>query len=278
LTAPTRGVDRTRTTLYEKEGGMQVTLPHDASLHGHRVDAVLRYLTISTGLAFAVMAGILLIAVLFHRGRNRQAHYTHGHAGRDRMVAVIAGAAVLFGIDAVAVVRSAGQLRSGFWHYPDADPQAVRVEVTAQQWVWTFRYPGGDGRFNTPDDIVTLNELRVPVGRPVVLQLTSKDVVHSLYLPNFRTKIDAIPGATTRMWFEAKETGLFEIGCAQHCGAWHYKMRGELTVMDADAFVGWSRRAAAESALRSQPPGPGAPTGMGTTASPPDGWTWKLTP
>ena len=69
------------------------------------------------------------------------------------------------------------------------------MEVTAQQWAWTFRYPGADGRFNTADDFVTLNELRVPVDRAVYLQLTSKDVVHSFYLPNFRNKIDAIPGA-----------------------------------------------------------------------------------
>ena len=59
----------------------------------------------------------------------------------------------------------------------------------------------------TPDDVVTLNELHVPVGRPVYLKLRSKDVVHSLYLPNFRTKIDAIPGSTTRLWFQAQEAG-----------------------------------------------------------------------
>jgi len=225
-------------------------LPRDASLHGHFVDGILGYLTVTTGLCFGVLLAILMVAVLFHRGRRRTAHYTHGDRPRDRLPALIAGAVVLFGIDAVALVRSTERLREGMWRYPDGDPQATRVEVTAQQWAWTFRYPGGDGQFNTPDDIVTLNELPVPVGKPVYVQLTSKDVIHSMYLPNFRTKIDAVPGTITRMWFQPTEVGTYEIGCAQHCGAWHYKMRGELTVLSAEAFARWQARAAADAALR----------------------------
>jgi cytochrome c oxidase subunit 2 len=259
-----------------------ITLPHDASLHGHRVDAVLAYLTVSTGLAFGTMAAVLMVAVLFHRGRKRQAHYTHGAGARDRLVAAVAAAIVLFGIDAVAVVRTSEQLRMGFWRYPDADPRAVRVQVTGQQWAWSFRYPGADGRFNTDDDILTLNELRVPVGRPAYLQLTSKDVVHSFYLPNFRNKIDVIPGAITRMWFQPQEIGTFEIACAQHCGAWHYKMRGELTVMEDDAFSRWSVRAAVDTALRAGGANPGASGPQGAEPMPAttaaaalgDGWPW----
>jgi cytochrome c oxidase subunit II len=261
-------------------------LPHDASAHGHHVDAVLRFLIVSTGTCFAIMAAILLVSVVFHRGRGRTARYTHGNRRRDRMAAALAGAVVLFGIDAVAVVRSAGALRSDFWAFPDADPRAVRVEVTAQQWAWTFRYPGADGVFATPDDIVTLNELRVPVDRPVTLQLTSKDVVHAMYLPNFRTKVDAIPGTVTRMWFAPREVGTFEIGCAQHCGAWHYKMRGELTVMAGEGFGRWLERAGADAALRvtaAAAAGTGtaataaaaAAAAADTRASLSDGWTWN---
>jgi cytochrome c oxidase subunit 2 len=265
-------------------------LPHDASAHGHDVDAILRFLLIGTGSCFAIMAAILLVSVVFHRGRGRTARYTHGNRRRDRMAAALAGAVVLFGIDAVAVVRSAGALRRGFWDFPDADPRALRVEVTAQQWAWTFRYPGPDGVFATADDIVTLNELRVPVDRPVTLQLTSKDVVHAMYLPNFRTKVDAIPGTVTRLWFEPREAGAFEIGCAQHCGAWHYKMRGELTVMAAEGFGRWLERAGADAALRATAASVvGAATGTATTATATataaagadihaslgGGWTWN---
>ena len=244
------------------------SLPRDASTHGHRIDEIIGYLTVTTALVFGVMLAILLAALLLHRGRNRVAHYTHGVRSRDRLAAIAAGAVVLFGIDAVAVVRSAGALRSGFWHYPDGDPRAYRIEVTAQQWAWNFRYPGADGLFNTADDVVTLNDLRVPVGRPVYLQLTSKDVVHSFYLPNFRTKIDAVPGTVTRLWFEAKEAGTFEIACAQHCGAWHYKMRGELTALAEADLARWQGRAAADAALRYE-----AADGEAH-----DGWAWMPAP
>lgn len=247
---------------------MPIALPHDASRSGHQVDAVLRFLTIGTASCFAALAAVFLIAVLFHRGPRRQAHYTHGDRGRDRLVALVVGAIVLFGIDAVALVRSGSELRAGFWNYPDGDPRAVRVEVTAQQWAWNFRYPGADGLFNTADDIVTLNDLRVPRDHPIYLQLTSKDVVHSLYLPNFRTKIDAIPGAVTRLWFQPVETGSFELACAQHCGAWHYKMRGELTVLDEAAYATWSSRAAADATLRYD----------AADVEAHDGWPWSPAP
>jgi cytochrome c oxidase subunit 2 len=227
------------------------------------VDAILRYLTLTTGGAMAILTAVFLWVVLMHRGKRRQAFYTHGDRPRDRLLAALAGLVVLVGIDAVALVRSAEQLRTGFWRYPDADPRTVRVEVTARQWSWTFRESGSDGRFGTPDDVVTLNELRVPVDRPVYLQLTSKDVVHSLYLPNFRNKIDAVPGAVTRMWFHPRETGVYEIACAQHCGAWHYKMRGELAVLSADDYDRWSERAAIDPALTGADAGEAWPWGSG---------------
>ena len=70
----------------------------------------------------------------------------------------------------------------------------MRIEINAHQWAWDARYAGPDGKFNTEDDIVTLNDIRVPVGAPVILQLASTDVIHSFYLPNFRVKQDAVPG------------------------------------------------------------------------------------
>jgi cytochrome c oxidase subunit 2 len=233
---------------------MPFGLPHDASTNGHQVDAVFGYLTFTTALCFGVMATILIIAVVFHRqGGRGQVRYTHGNRWRDRAVAGGVGLLVLLGIDLVTVVRSAGPLRTGFWSYPDGDGNAVRIEVLAQQWAWNFRYAGPDGQFNTADDVLTLNDLRVPVNRPIYLQLTSKDVVHSFYLPNFRTKVDAIPGTITRLWFQSRETGVFEIACAQHCGTWHYRMRGELTALSANDFETWTRRSAEDARLRFDP-------------------------
>jgi cytochrome c oxidase subunit 2 len=249
---------------------MTAQLPHDASVNGHLVDGIFRYIGVTTTACFLVMAVVLFAAVAFHRerGGRRQARYTHGNGRAAGVMSVLVAAAIFFGIDAVALRRSATDLRDHFWRFPDGDPTALRVEVTAQQWAWTFRYAGADGRFDTADDIVTLNELHVPVATPIYLKLRSKDVVHSFYLPNFRTKIDAVPGSTTRLWFQAREPGLFEVGCAQHCGVNHYKMRGLLTVTSDGDFRRWAERAAADSALRRD-------NGPAAELAGADGWDWE---
>jgi cytochrome c oxidase subunit 2 len=123
----------------------------------------------------------------------------------------------------------------------------VRIEVQAHQWAWNGRYPGPDGKFNTEDDVVTLNDLRVPVGVPVIVELASVDVIHSMNLPNFRVKRDAVPGDLTRLTFKARTPGEYEIACAQHCGPNHYKMRGVLTVLPMERYRDWLRVAEADA-------------------------------
>jgi cytochrome c oxidase subunit 2 len=174
-------------------------------------------------------------------------------------------------VDAVLALRAADALGTRFWSYPDGDPQALRVEVTARQWSWSFRTAGPDGRFGTPDDVVSLGELHVPVGRPLYFKLRSKDVVHSLYLPNFRTKLDAIPGRTTRLWIQATTAGRYEVGCAQHCGVSHYKMRGLLIAEPEADYTAWLERAEIDSRLRYDP----AEAGQDSNS---DGWDWEATP
>jgi len=83
------------------------------------------------------------------------------------------------------------------------------------------------------------------VDTPIYVQLTSTDVIHSFYLPNFRTKMDAVPGQVNRLWFQAKEPGEYDIGCAQHCGTHHYKMKALLTVLSANDFKSWQAQQSA---------------------------------
>jgi cytochrome c oxidase subunit 2 len=225
--------------------------PRDASLDGHLVDGAFAYLTVSTAICLAIVVLVMGAALLFHRHRaGRVAHYTHGDRRRDHILTLLVAIGMFLGIDAVLAGRSLGHLEARFWRYPDGDPKAVRVEVTARQWAWTFRLAGPDGRFGTGDDVVTLNELRVPTGRPIYLKLHSKDVIHSLYLPAFRTKIDAVPGTTTRLWFQVREAGTYELGCAQHCGVSHYKMRGELVATPEAEWHVWVVRATEDGRLR----------------------------
>ncbi|HXU61323.1 MAG TPA: cytochrome C oxidase subunit II, partial [Polyangia bacterium] len=184
---------------------MRIVLPRDLSLDGHLVDRALGYLTVTTGVAFATALGVMLAALVLHRARAGRtwAQHTHGNRARDRALTFAVALILFVGIDVTLAVRADRDLDAHFWRYPDHDASALRVEVMARQWAWSFRTAGPDGRFGTADDVVTLNELDVPVGRPVYLKLRSRDVVHSLYLPSFRFKIDAIPGSTTRAWFQA---------------------------------------------------------------------------
>jgi cytochrome c oxidase subunit 2 len=128
---------------------------------------------------------------------------------------------------------------------------AVTVQVTAQQFQWNFHYPGADGQFgrtdltlvsptnfigldeNDPaskDDIVSVGEMHVPVNKPVIVRLRSKDVIHSFFLPNHRVKQDAVPGLSVEIAFTPNVAGPYELACAELCGAQHYRMRGFLTV------------------------------------------------
>jgi cytochrome c oxidase subunit 2 len=246
---------------------VNLSIPRDASLDGHVVDGVLAYLTLCTGIAFAVLVLVLAITLIFHRARagRPHAHHTHGDSGRARLLTFGVGLTLFVAIDVTLAVRASSHLRDRFWNYPDADPNALRVEVTARQWAWTFRTAGPDGRFATADDVVTLGELHIPIGRPIYLKLRSKDVVHSLYVPSFRTKIDAIPGSTTKLWFQAQEAGRYEIGCAQHCGVSHYKMRGWVIATPEDEYRAWLARAETDSRLRFDP---------ADTAALQEGWPW----
>jgi cytochrome c oxidase subunit 2 len=222
--------------------------PPDLSLDGHRSDFLFNLTTVSITILFFIMVGILLWASLVHRDGKNKAHYEHGVGTKHLILTAIISSVIFFGVDGPLLGFSFRDLNAAFFKYPTQAEKPVTVEVFAQQWAWNFRYPGTDGKFNTADDVVTLNDMHIPVGKPVLIKLRSKDVIHSFYLPHFRTKQDAVPGATTQLWFQAKDAGKVEIGCAQHCGVSHYKMRGWLTVESPEQYNQWlkSEEAAAQ--------------------------------
>ena len=222
-------------------------LPRDVSLDGHRIDFLLWTSTVGIALLFVIMVGILVWAMVKHRAPHK-AHYDHGVGRHSAMMAMAISGSIFFGLDGWLYVNAMMDMNV-LWNFPAADdPAVLRVEVNAQQWAWNFRYTGPDGKWNTPDDIVTLNDLRVPVDTPVHFQIAAKDVIHSLYFPNLRIKQDAIPGNITQMWTQATQTGEFDIACAQHCGTHHYKMKGTLTVLPKEDYARWAAETSAESA------------------------------
>jgi cytochrome c oxidase subunit 2 len=214
-------------------------LPRDASVDGHRVDWLIEFTTIATAIIFVLVGAVLLVAIVRHR-RQHRAHHDHGSKAS---IGVLVGfvAVVALAVDGNLFVHTLIDMERFFWNFAAAEERAdtVRIEVQAHQWAWNGRYAGPDGRFGTEDDVVTLNDLRVPVGVPVIVQLASVDVIHSFNLPNFRVKRDAVPGEITKLTFQAREAGEYVISCAQHCGPNHYKMRGVLTVLSPERYREW---------------------------------------
>jgi cytochrome c oxidase subunit 2 len=107
---------------------------------------------------------------------------------------------------------------------------ADRYYVVGKQWMWKYQHPAGNRE---------INNLHVPVGRPIELVITSEDVIHSFYIPAFRIKRDAVPGRYSTAWFEATQVGTFDIFCAEYCGAEHSLMIGRITVMEPADYEAW---------------------------------------
>ena len=117
---------------------------------------------------------------------------------------------------------------------------AVEIAVVGKQWMWKLQHPDGQRE---------INELHVPVGRPVRLTMASEDVIHSFYIPAFRMKKDVLPGRYSIAWFEATRPGRYHIFCAEYCGTKHSGMIGSVEVMEPVAFQNWLAGGAASESL-----------------------------
>lgn len=117
------------------------------------------------------------------------------------------------------------------YHYLYRPPAgAMEIHVIGRQWMWKLQHPNGRRE---------LNELHVPLGRPVKLILASQDVIHSFFLPAFRVKQDVLPGRYTTVWFEATRLGVSRLFCAEYCGTDHSRMVGRVTVMEPEKYQAW---------------------------------------
>jgi cytochrome c oxidase subunit 2 len=233
-------------------------LPPLASEHGAQVDALFRLtLWITVTVFVLVHLGLGLFAWLYRYREGRRAV----HFPEQRTLEVIWTLAPT--VILILLISMGARVWSQVM-LSEPPPDAFVVEVVGQQFKWAFRYPGRDGRFgrvdpdlideqNNPlgidledpasqDDIffpAGQGELHLPVNRPCLVLIRSKDVLHSFYLPNFRVKMDAVPGMTTRFWFVPTRTGTFELACAELCGLGHYQMRGTVVVEDEATLRRW---------------------------------------
>ena len=217
-------------------------LPEGVSTYSGVIDELFYMILIVTGIAFVVTEALLIYFVIRYRRREGvRAKYTHGNNTLEVVWTIVPAVMLVF---LAFVSRNAWNEIKG-----EIPPVDETVVVTAEQFNWEVRYEGADGTFDTPDDVITSNEMRLPVDTPVRIRLRSKDVLHSFFVPEFRLKQDAVPGITIDVWVEATKTGDYEIACAELCGFGHYSMRGILTVMEPEAYRTWVQEAQAEVAV-----------------------------
>ncbi|MHC2280922.1 cytochrome c oxidase subunit 2 [Bradyrhizobium diazoefficiens] len=206
-----------------------------------------------TGFVFTAVILFMAYCVFrFHHKEGRQAAYNPENKKLEWWLSVGTGVGV------------AAMLAPGLvvWHqFVTVPADATEVEIMGQQWQWSFRLPGKDGRLGTSDvrnispenpmglnrddphgqdDVVIENgDLHLPIGKPVKVLLRSVDVLHDFYVPEFRAKMDMVPGMVTYFWIRPIRAGTFDVLCAELCGAAHYQMRAKVIVEAESDYHAW---------------------------------------
>jgi cytochrome c oxidase subunit 2 len=229
--------------------------PENISQHGVGIDRQFTITLLVVAFAFVAAQVGLGYTVWKYRAtsddKKERATYSHGN---NRLEVVWTAITALIFIS----LAVAGQRVWASLHFQDAPPGTFEIRVAAQQFQWNFHYPGKDKAFGRTDpklindgnqnfvglddtdehakDDIVAPTLVVPLNRPVRLLLRSRDVTHSLWIPNMRYKQDAVPGLEIPVHFTAQKVGQYEIACAELCGQLHYKMGAKMLVLPEEEF------------------------------------------
>ena len=225
-------------------------LPENVSSYGADVDWLFQFIYAITGItALLVFAALIAFLVMYRDRPGRKATYTHGNSTLE-VVWTIVPALILV----VLTFLSVPAWSKIKMQIPAGD---VVVQVTAKQFNWQVAYPGPDGKFGTADDKTFLDEMHVPVGKKIRVNLRSQDVIHSFFVPQFRIKQDAVPGREIGAWFDAMKPGKYEWPCAELCGFGHSGMRGWIYVHTPEEYAKWeAENLKAETAAPAEPAEP----------------------
>lgn len=204
---------------------------------GAEIDNLFYLILVITTVTF-IGVHVVLAYVLWEygSGKPRRSVFSHGSHTLEVIWSIIPAGVLLFIALYQMDVWARYRVKSTF------DPEATAhpvAEVTARQFEWRIRYPApGKTLQDTPQpgDLYTVNDLHVPVGKPVVIRLRSEDVLHSFFLPHLRVKQDAVPGLVIPVWFQADKAQAYDLVCAELCGWGHYKMRGQVTAQRDEEF------------------------------------------
>lgn len=269
-----------------------IGIPANASEHGYQIDHILEFCHWFMAILFVGwLAYFIYVLIVFRKRR----HPVASHEGVTNAISTHLEFSVVL-IDAVLLIGFAIPLWAKRVNEFPETKDVILVHAIGQQFNWNFHLPGPDGQFgrrdvylvsntnpvgldpNDPyskDDIQVLGELHVPVDRPVIIELSSKDVIHNFALPHMRIAQDAIPGSIIPMWFKPVKTGTYEVVCGQLCGLGHYAMKGSLVVDTPADYQAWLKERVelggtpAAPAATDRPPGEPPPGPTPGTVPPP---------
>jgi cytochrome c oxidase subunit 2 len=210
--------------------------PGNASSYGGQVDSLFYVILYITGAVFILVEATLLIFLVRYRRRgDRKAEYVEGSTKAEIIWTTIPA------IILVALALFSQPLWSRIKNSDTYPANAERLGVEAKQFEWRVTYPGPDGKLGTDDDFMKRDELHLVVNRDYVIELTSRDVVHSFFIPAFRVKQDAVPGMRILVWVRPTVTGTYELACSELCGIGHYRMRAQVMVQTPAEYAAWLR-------------------------------------
>jgi len=233
-----------------------LNMPVLASKHGKDVDELIIYLHWLMAVLFVGWLAYFIYVLLRFNSRSNPKADPKGVTGNMTSYVEVAVAV----IEGILLVGFAIPLWTKVVDQAPPDNEAVVWRVVAQQFSWNFMHAGKDGKFapqkmslvaadnlfgiiksapEAKDDVVTMNDLHVPVNKKVILQISSKDVIHSFKVIAFRLTQDAIPGMRIPIWFEPTQEGKYQINCAQLCGNSHAFMRGHFYVKSKADYAAW---------------------------------------
>jgi cytochrome c oxidase subunit 2 len=207
-----------------------------ASSYATSIDGLILLIGWIVGVWF-VIAELVFFYLIF-RYRHRDGHkgeYITGEEKHQKRWITIPHALVLV-CDIFIIV---GAVRVWYEIKQDLPPKDAEVRIIAQQWAWSFIQPGLDGQLDTADDIKTVDDLHVEVGKTYHYHLEARDVLHDFSVPVFRLKQDAIPGRVITGWWKATQTGVHDIQCAEICGIGHGLMFGRIHVESPEEHAAW---------------------------------------
>lgn len=199
--------------------------PDQASTFAPRVDALYIFLlSVATFFTVAIFLAIVFLALFYRRSavRNR----TRRVGSKKLWILETTWIVVPLLLTMVMFLWGA----AAYFEQRVMPENAVELTVVGKQWMWKIQHPQGRSE---------INELHMPLGRPIVLRMISEDVIHSFYVPAFRVKMDVLPRRYTSLWFEAIQPGEFHLFCAEYCGTDHADMRGRVVVMQPSEYAEW---------------------------------------